>query len=340
VIPRRIRKFTAPLIAALAVVACGKAGPPLPPLRPMPGRIVDATANRTGDRIVVRFTVPPANADGTTPSAIERVEIYEGTVAAGAPAPTAAQLIVPKNLKARVNVRRPPPEGETPPPPPPPGAGPLPGEPASYEETLAAAERGPDAPVRYFVAVPVAGRDRRGAPSGVLALNVAADPAPPADLHTTYDEKTLTLSWTAASGTSYRVFGAQNANGAGLSGPAPISGGEFTTPVEFGRERCFVVRSVVASGSATVDGPPSAPACATPEDTFPPGYLVLRTEGTGDTLLPLMTTPIAATSYKDTTAARGATYTYAVVAVDSSPRRNPSPTSNRQTVTMRDAGRR
>ncbi len=368
VIHPRILRSPAPLVLALALVACGKSGPPLPPLRPTPGRIVDATANRTEDKIVVRFTVPAANADGTTPSAIERVEVYQGAAAPGVPAPTAAQLIAPGNLKVRVNVRRPPTEGQTPPPAPPPGAGPLPGEPATYEETIAAADRGPNAPVRYFVVVPVAGRDRRGAPSGVLALNMAADPAPPADLHTAYDEKTLTLSWTATSGTSYRVFDAQSPNGPALSGPGPISAGEFATPVAFGRERCFVVRSVVATGSATVDGRPSAPACVTPEDTFPPaaptellaipeqdgitlswnavdaadlgGYLVLRAEGTGDTLLPLMTAPIAATTYKDTTAARGTTYTYAVVAVDGSPRRNQSPPSNRQTATVREAGQR
>ena len=354
--------------AALMVVACvsgcGKSGPPLPPLRPMPGRMADATLQRIDDRIEIHYTVPAANADGSTPAGIERVEIYGLSTPAGTPAPTLAQLFVPKNLKSRVTVRRPPKEGEKPPPETAPASpDPLPGDARTFQETIAADERGTDAPVRYYVVVGVAGRERRGQPSSILTVPLATEPAAPTDLAVTNDEKQIKLTWSAASSTAFRVYDAGSLGAPPISGAAPLQTAEFTTPVVFGKERCFVVRAVAVSGGTTIVGPPSQPACETAVDTFPPpapeelraipedgavalswnavtaadlgGYLVLRGAGTGDTLLPLMTAPIDATSYRDSTVMRGTTYTYVVVAVDSSPRHNQSPASNRQTVTVR-----
>src|SRR5690606_2155465 len=96
--------------------------------------------------------------------------------------------------------------------------------------------------------------------------------------------------------------------------------------------------------------------CHTPVDTFPPlaptgltavgseggvsliwepnaetdvvGYLVLRGQP-GEALRPLMETPVAETTYRDTTAAAGVMYVYAVVAVDNATPGNVSPESNR-----------
>jgi hypothetical protein len=356
--------------AALLVVswsgACGKSGPPLPPLRPVPGRIADAALQRIDDRIEIRFTVPAANADGSTPAAVERVEIYGMTQPAATPPPTLAKLTVPANLKSRVNIRRPPKEkeGETPPPPPPAGVtlDPLPGDVRTFQETIAPGDRGADAPTRYYVVVGVTGRERRGQPSPIMTVPAAAEAAAPTDLVITNDEKEIKVSWSAGSATAFRVYDAANP-AALISGAAPIQAAEFSAPVVFDKERCFVVRAVSVTGPTTVVGPPSTPACATPVDTFPPaapdelraipedgavalawnavtaadlgGYLVLRGDGSGDTLAPLMTTAIDATSYRDTTVTRGQTYTYVVVAVDSSPKHNQSAHSNRQTVTVR-----
>lgn len=353
----------------VCAMACGKSGPPLPPLRPLPGRIADATANRADDRIELRFTIPAANADGTTPAAIDKVEVYGVAATASAPPPTVAQLLSPANLKTRIVVQRPPPPVDasaTPAPTPTPvkETGPLAGDVATYRDELTAADHGANAAVRYYAIVGLAG-NRRGTPSNVLAVPLAAEPAAATDLAITYDETTLTLAWTAAADVKYRIYDALAPTAPALSGTAPIAAAVYTTPVVFGKERCFTVRSVSSSGATTIEGPPSAKACATPADTFPPpapddlraiaeetsvalswnavtaadlgGYLVLRGDGTGDRLTPLMTTPIVATSYTDTTVVKGATYTYAVVAVDSSPARNRSVPSNRQTVTIRAA---
>jgi hypothetical protein len=130
----------------------------------------------------------------------------------------------------------------------------------------------------------------------------------------------------------------------------PINARLLTAPgfadprVEFGVERCYVVRRVQMVGGIAVESAPSAPTCVTPVDTFPPnppkslaliaggngvsllwegnteadlgGYLVLRGEAPGDKLSPLTKEPIAETSFLDTTARRGRTYVYRVVAVD------------------------
>ncbi len=357
------------LTAALLVAACGKAGPPLPPLRPAPGRIADAAAERSDDRVEIRFTVPAANADGSTPSAIERVEIYGVSTAAAAPAPTMAQVLAQKNLKTRITVRRPPRESEaapTPAPAPTPPAkslDPLPGDPAVYRDPIAASEHGAAAAVRYYAVIGIAGRDRRSAPSGLIAVPLSPGPAAPSDLSLTYDEHTVKLTWTGEEGAAFRVYAGKEASGAVASGAAPLKTAEFSAPVTFGQEECFVVRALTVSAATTIEGAASAPSCTTPVDTFPPaapddlraipedaavtltwntvdapdlgGYLVLRGEGAGDTLTPLMAAPIATTTFKDTTVTRGTTYTYAVIAVDNAPGQNRSAPSNKQTVTVR-----
>ena len=57
-------------------VACGKKGPPLPPLLKLPAPPPDFTAERRGDEIKLQFTVPSANTDGTRPANIDRIEVY------------------------------------------------------------------------------------------------------------------------------------------------------------------------------------------------------------------------------------------------------------------------
>jgi hypothetical protein len=150
---------------------------------------------------------------------------------------------------------------------------------------------------------------------------------------------------------------------------APLNTALLTTPaftdprVEFGVERCYVVRRVEMAGAIGIESAPSTPACVTPVDTFPPappkslahiaggngvsllweanteadlgGYLVLRGEAPDDKLSPLTPAPITDTSFLDTTARRGRTYFYQVVAVDRSTPPNQSAPSDRVEETIR-----
>jgi fibronectin type 3 domain-containing protein len=138
----------------------------------------------------------------------------------------------------------------------------------------------------------------------------------------------------------------------------------FSDPrVEFGTERCYVVRRVEMSSGIAIESPPTAPICVTPVDKFPPaapkslahiasgstvsllweanteadlgGYLVLRGEAPDDKLSPLTPTPITETSFNDTTVRRGRTYVYEIVAVDRQTPPNQSAPSNRVEETIR-----
>jgi hypothetical protein len=63
------------LIVVFTCSACGQKGPPLPPLVLVPAPPV-ITADRRGSTIEVGFTVPSANADGSRPANIARIDIY------------------------------------------------------------------------------------------------------------------------------------------------------------------------------------------------------------------------------------------------------------------------
>jgi hypothetical protein len=150
---------------------------------------------------------------------------------------------------------------------------------------------------------------------------------------------------------------------------APLNASLITAPtfndprVEFGTERCYVVRRVEMAGAIAIESAPSAPVCVTPVDKFPPappknlahiasasgvsllwepnreadlgGYLVLRGEAPGDKLAPLTPEPITNTSFTDTSVRRGRTYVYEVVALDKSAPANQSGPSNRVEETIR-----
>jgi predicted small lipoprotein YifL len=146
--------------------------------------------------------------------------------------------------------------------------------------------------------------------------------------------------------------------------PSPIADPKFAVSgVEYGKEQCFVVRSVQKFETVTIEGVPSAPACLTPLDKFPPaapkglravaedgaislvwdqngeadlgGYMVLRAEVPGDTLAPITPQPIADANYRDATVKPGVRYLYAVVAVDNATPRNSSAPSAREEATAR-----
>jgi hypothetical protein len=67
------------VLVLLAIVsACGKKGPPLPPLQLVPTRIEDLTVTRRADEMQVRLTVPTTNEDPKkrTPADVSGIEIY------------------------------------------------------------------------------------------------------------------------------------------------------------------------------------------------------------------------------------------------------------------------
>jgi len=343
-------------VLALVVVlgaACGKKGPPLPPLRLPPPVVADLMARRTPARVEVRLRVPTAVA-GTTVSA-ERVEIYRRLAGPDDPVPQPAALVEPDALWRTVTVQ--------------------PADAAAAGDATTAApgvwvtvldeDPAGDASRRQYVAVAVAGRSRRGGLSSLVQVPTGPDIQPPRDVGLAYDEQLITLTWTPADeGQQFEVLAATADGQPGsLLTTDPVDGAPWSQRVEMGRETCFVVRAVQVNGGVVLESPLVGPACETPVDRFPPappanlvaaatagavslvwspvaaadlgGYLVLRGDGPSGTLQPLMAAPIAETTWRDATVTLGTAYTYAVVAVDRATPPNMSAESNRQTVTVR-----
>ena len=147
----------------------------------------------------------------------------------------------------------------------------------------------------------------------------------------------------------------------------PLNAALLTTPlfsdprVEFGTERCYVVRRVELVAAVPIESAASSPICVTPVDKFAPaapkslvsvattsavsliwdpnsegdiaGYVVLRGEAPGDKLAPLTETPITDAAYLDASVRRSRTYVYEIVAVDKAG--NQSASSNRVEETIR-----
>jgi hypothetical protein len=354
------------LLLAAAATACGKKGNPLPPLRPVPARIADLTAVRTAGQVELRFTVPSANLDGSAPAVIDRVDIYGMQAIEGQAAPPAGQLAGdPRNLIESLPVRPLAAEGAS-------GATvvstlvPRPGDVAVYVHQTAAAEQA-GAEAMYYAAVPVAGtgEGRRGPPTPVANVPLGSLPKPPADIALHLEETAVRVTWAAAAAShAFRVVRLT-----GDSGPPevlnaePLVASELSVPAVFDREVCVAVQSLVVTGPVLVAGPLSDRVCVTPVDRYPPpvpaglrvvqdgpavrliwdaveapdlaGYVVLRGDGSGASLLPLFREPIKETTYRDTTPVPGATYTYAVYSVDTSSAANVSALSARETITVR-----
>ena len=67
------------LLLAATLLSCGIRGRPLPPLIIVPAVVSELTAVRLGNEVHLHFTVPEANADGSRPPDISRVDIYAVT---------------------------------------------------------------------------------------------------------------------------------------------------------------------------------------------------------------------------------------------------------------------
>jgi hypothetical protein len=385
------------VLLLLFAAACGRKSDPLPPLRPVPNVVTGVSARRAGDRIELRFNLPSANQDGSTPVALERVDVYARSTPEGSPAPSNDQIIDKQNLVGTVSAR--PPESDKPPKPgvePPKDDRPAPGDPAMLVDRIpagppaplpppkrppsqvsrlptanppmpAAPPAPPLPPTRYLMIVGVSPKGHVGRPTPPIAVPLTPAQAAPTGVSVTYDETTLKMVWQpGADKQTFRVYEVDSTGREAVPGlltATPLAVAEFSEPVEFGKERCLSVRGVEIRGNVAIETDATAPACKTPVDTFAPpvptsldavadtgfvtltwdpvkaqdlrGYLVLRREGSNDRLQQLTPEPITQTAYKDTTVRPGATYEYAVVAIDQSTPPNRSATSAFKIVTAR-----
>ena len=130
------------------------------------------------------------------------------------------------------------------------------------------------------------------------------------------------------------------------------------TRIEWGAERCYVVRAVETVGSLTLESDATPPVCEKLVDTFPPaapkGLTAVATEGAisliwqsndekdldgyimfrataGENLAPITSSPIQETTYQDAVRP-GNRYVYAVAAVDKAGNMSASSTKVEETA--------
>ena len=214
----------------------------------------------------------------------------------------------------------------------------------------------------------VARNGRMGPPSARLTLPLVDAPPAPGSVQVNVTATDVALTWLppvlADPTAKAAVFNVYGTDPQVPLNPAPLTSAAFQTPgVEFGKEVCFTVRSVVRTGAVSLESAASQPACVTPADIFPPsapsgvsavsaegvvnliweaspepdvaGYIVLRAEAPGDTLSPITKEPVQGTTYRDAAVTVGVRYVYAIVAIDKATPPNPSPQSRRIEETVR-----
>lgn len=209
--------FFLSVLCGVNLAGCGRKGPPLPPLVRLPGAIVDLSAKRLGDEVDLQFTVPVANADGSRPADLDRVEIYAHTGRLPAP----ADFLKYGALIASIAVKNPASVG----------ASQIPGleegARALAKETITPAEmeagkmpvvraartrttapvveptyetpdtvNAPLPPFRYYVAVGVSRRNQRGGFSAQLPVPLLPPFPAPGALAVKYTQDSMVFEWT------------------------------------------------------------------------------------------------------------------------------------------------
>lgn len=209
----------------VAAVACGKKGPPQPPLARVPAPPANVQAVRVGDEVYVSFDVPSANTSGQTPADMDSVEVLAFTGTAGPPGadPTVhAARVGTWAVLPSLPVAPDAPEGA--PPPPAPRAF-IQGTRAVVREALTpdvlaptplqavvSATVEPDLPPapgpligpagsgglkRFYYVVARGPRGRESTPSTAVAVSLQPPTRPPTALTIDYTASDITLAWTA-----------------------------------------------------------------------------------------------------------------------------------------------
>jgi hypothetical protein len=329
--------------ATLGLTACGHVGPPLPPLVRTPVAPADVTLVRRGPEVDLTFRVPDANTDRSTPADLSRIDVFAWDV----PGPVTADEIIRRGAKVKsLSVLKPADPDEPAPEDAPKPEGLAQKEVATVSDTLD--ESAAAAGYRAYVVVPFNMRGRRGTPSSRLSLPLVPPPPPPPAPTVTYDEKVVHVTWpeVAAGPDSppYRYSVYRVDDSPQMLTPNPLADPTFSEEgVEWGKQRCYAVRTVTTVEGARIESTSSPQQCVTFKDTFPPaapeglvgigsegavsliwtpnreadlaGYIVLRAIEPETELAPVTPAPIPDTNFRDTVPS-GSRVTYAVEAVD------------------------
>jgi hypothetical protein len=345
------------LLAASALVACGKSGPPIAPELRVPAGPTGLHGAVDEQSVVVGWTGPGTRVDGSRLRAIALYKLYRREEADGGE-PKSAMLssgrVVGYDEIATIRPDSP--------------------APASVEGSAVTwVDRRALAVGRRYVYV-VTAEDtlgRSSGPSDRLVVPYLAAPKAPRALGAAAGDRRISLTWQppaeltdgspAPADLRYLVLRGAGAEGALTAiTPRPVEGTSFTDEgVDNDADYRYAVRAVRVEPAVSATGEASAPVVVAAVDTTPPAapanllavptagavrlawnpsgspdvalYAIYRAGETGD-FVRIATTMAIATVYVDRDVRPGTTYRYAVTALDRARRPNESPRSNEISV--------
>jgi fibronectin type 3 domain-containing protein/predicted small lipoprotein YifL len=345
------------LLAACALVACGKKGPPVAPEQRVPAGPTGLHGAVDEQSVVVGWTGPGTRVDGSRLRAIALYKLYRREEADGGE-PKSAMLssgrVVGYDEIATIRTDSP--------------------APASVQGTAVTwVDRRALAVGRRYVYV-VTAEDilgRSSGPSERLVVPYLAAPKAPRALRAAPGDRRISLTWQppaeltdgspAPGDLRYLVLRGTGAEGAlAPITPRPVEGTSFTDEgVDNDTDYRYAVRAVRVEPAVSATGEASAPVVVAATDTTPPAapanllavptagavrlawnpsgspdvalYAIYRAGETGD-FVRIATTMAIATVYVDRDVRPGTTYRYAVTALDRARRPNESPRSNEISV--------
>lgn len=354
-------RWGAGLLVAVALLGCGKKGPPLSPERVAPAPVRDLAASLEGRSVRLTWTYPDRRADRAPLKDLAELRVYRREDPADAPQPKPAIL-----------------EGE---------------QVVGFQQMLAVELKNP-APARLvghqvtfvddkdltfgrrytYVVTSVSGRGRISVPSNRITVVLEPAPLAPADLRATEGDSQVRLGWqpptTREDGSPvtgplryniYRTTGPEDPRGVPLN-PEPISDPMFVD-LTARNDQTYYYRVLAVAGEETLllMSGESAAVSATPEDQTAPaaprnlvavaapgavrlawdavpdpdlaGYIVYRSTVQGRGHEQITPQPLAATTFTDPTVRPRQTYFYVVTAVDRARKPNQSVPSNEARAT-------
>jgi hypothetical protein len=355
--PCRARAYRAVVVCAAALLlvqACGRRGAPLPPLPVVPAAVSGLRAEPRDAGILLSWTRPTRNADGSALTDLREFRVTRATVALGTPGVPASAF----SLVATVRADRP--ENAS-----------VQGSLYVFRDDAGGHGLATGRQYRYRVQA-VNARGEAGAASPDVAVDFTPAPAPPAAVKASAGDGTVDLEWQApaeaaatAPPTGYNVYRGLQSGTYGLQPihAAPLRERRFRDAgVQNDVTYYYVVRSVSNDRPPWRESADSPEVAVVPEDFIPPspprglvaipgegtvaltwdanpdrdllGYSVYRRETHESVAVRLTETPIPGTTFTDRRPRRGVTYVYTVTAVDRSARRNESAPSTEAEISL------
>jgi hypothetical protein len=360
------------ILLALALGACGRKGPPLPPGSRVPQPVSEITGLIEEDGSVrLSWRNPSRRTDNARLRDLVIERLYRAEDAGvGEPKPALLSRGRVAGYAEILTIRFPLPSTSSPPPPPPPLP---PGVVVDGDRVRVSDRAGLTAGRRYtYVVIAEDSRGRESAPSARVALKMIAPAELPAAPTAHAGEGEVRLAWTpptrladggAMSGTlTYEVLRAPEPDAPLVSiTPVPLPEPTFTDRgAANDHTYAYAVRTIRTEGTTTVRGRPSERVTATPRDVTPPSpprnlvaipsvgtvrlrwdpspeadvarYIVYRAPSGGE-LARIGSVETNSTVFVDVNLGTG-TYRYAVTAIDGALTPNESTRSNEVTVSV------